>query len=95
MPATNAVAMPMLEAFMPYPMVVMIRFHRSDDILKYPQPPPEMKLTTAFWRLARGLALADVQVKHVALIVVAHMVEGEWSDLQGHGVRPGGSLRLP
>ncbi|HYJ90632.1 MAG TPA: tetratricopeptide repeat protein, partial [Pyrinomonadaceae bacterium] len=52
-------AMPMLESFMPYPVIVMIRFHRSDEILKYPQPPPEMKVTTAIWRFARGLAFTE------------------------------------
>ena len=40
--------------------------------------------------VGRGLALADVQVEHVALLVVARMVKGQRSDLHSHGVQPGG-----
>ena len=55
----NVAAMPMLEMFMPYPLVTMIRFHRSDEVMKYPQPAAAMKITNGMWRLARGLALAE------------------------------------
>jgi Flp pilus assembly protein TadD len=55
----NVAAMPMLEMFMPYPLVTLVRFHRSDEILKYPQPAPTLKATNGYWRLARGLALAE------------------------------------
>jgi predicted Zn-dependent protease len=51
--------MPMLEMFMPYHLVTLVRFHKADEIMKYPQPPAPMKLTNGFWRLARGLALAE------------------------------------
>ena len=50
--------MPPIEAFMTVPLMVAIRFHRWDEILKIPQPDPEMKVTTFFWHFARGLALA-------------------------------------
>jgi hypothetical protein len=45
--------------------------------------------------VGRGLALSDVQIEHVALLVVGRVVEGEGSDFHSHGVHPGGSLRLP
>jgi tetratricopeptide (TPR) repeat protein len=56
----NVAAMPMLEMFMPYRFVTLIRFHKADEIMKYPQPPASMKIQTGFWRFARGLALAEI-----------------------------------
>jgi len=50
--------MPPLEGFMTIPIAVDVRFHKWDEILKMPQPSPEMKTTTAFWHFARGMALA-------------------------------------
>jgi tetratricopeptide (TPR) repeat protein len=54
--APNLKAMPMLEAFRPYPIVSLVRFGRWDDILKEPQPDEALKMTTAFWHFARGSA---------------------------------------
>jgi tetratricopeptide (TPR) repeat protein len=51
--------MPMLEMFMTYTLVTEIRFHKWDNVMKYPNPAPEMTMTNAIWHLARGLALAD------------------------------------
>ena len=51
-------AMPMLEMFMPYPKVALVRFGRWDEVLNEPQPEPELKYTTAIWRFARGSAFA-------------------------------------
>lgn len=50
--------MPPLEGFMTISMAVDIRFHQWADILKMPQPNPELKTTTVFWHFSRGLALA-------------------------------------
>ena len=55
----NVAAMPMLEMFMPYALVTHVRFHKWDDVMKYPQPDANMLITTAFWHAARGLALAE------------------------------------
>lgn len=54
-------AMPMLEMFMPFRLVTLTRFHKWDEIMKYPQPAPELKLTNAFWHLARGMAYAETK----------------------------------
>lgn len=54
--APNLKAMPMLEAFRPYPIVSLVRFGRWDEILKEPQPDEALKMTTAFWHFARGSA---------------------------------------
>lgn len=53
-------AMGMLEMFMPYTIVTMTRFHKWDDMLKYPKPDPKMLITTAHWHAGRGLAFADM-----------------------------------
>jgi pimeloyl-ACP methyl ester carboxylesterase len=45
--------------FMPYHLVTLVRFQKWDDVMKYPQPAPELKITNAIWRTARGIALAD------------------------------------
>jgi tetratricopeptide (TPR) repeat protein len=50
--------MPPAEGFMTIPIAVDVRFHKWDEILKMPQPAPEMKVTTVFWHFARGMALA-------------------------------------
>ncbi|HYN25052.1 MAG TPA: tetratricopeptide repeat protein, partial [Pyrinomonadaceae bacterium] len=53
-------AMPMLEMFMPYTSVALVRFSKWDEILKTTQPDPQMKITTAFWHFARGTAFAGM-----------------------------------
>jgi tetratricopeptide (TPR) repeat protein len=55
----NVKAMPMLEMFMPYPIIALTRFHKWDEIMRYPKPSPEMLITTAHWQMARGIALAE------------------------------------
>lgn len=50
--------MPMLEMFMPYVTVTLIRFGRWDEVLKAEKPGPELKITTAYWHFARGLAFS-------------------------------------
>ncbi|MFN6962538.1 MAG: tetratricopeptide repeat protein [Pyrinomonadaceae bacterium] len=57
--APNLKAMPMLEMFMPYTIVTLARFHKWDEVMRQPQPAAELKITTAVWRMARGLALAE------------------------------------
>lgn len=51
-------AMPMLEMFVPYPKVSLVRFARWDEVFNEPKPEPELKITTAFWHFARGSAYA-------------------------------------
>lgn len=51
--------MPMLEMFAPYPLVTLVRFRKWDEIMKYPQPDAEMKITAGFLNFARGMALAE------------------------------------
>lgn len=52
--------MPMLEGFLPTPMLVLIAFERWQDILKLPAPDPSLAVTTAVWHFARGLAQANL-----------------------------------
>lgn len=51
-------AMPMLEMFVPYPKVALVRFARWNEVLNEPKPEPELKITTGFWHFARGSAYA-------------------------------------
>jgi tetratricopeptide (TPR) repeat protein len=51
-------AMPMLEMFMPYPEISLIRFARWTEVFNEPKPEPELKITTGFWHFARGSAYA-------------------------------------
>ncbi|MDQ3797923.1 MAG: alpha/beta fold hydrolase, partial [Acidobacteriota bacterium] len=50
--------MPMLEMFSPYPLVTLVRFQKWDEIMRYPQPESDMRITGGFRDFARGLALA-------------------------------------
>jgi tetratricopeptide (TPR) repeat protein len=50
--------MPPAEAFMTIPLAVDIRFHKWNEILKTPAPPPAQQTLTVFWHFARGMALA-------------------------------------
>jgi tetratricopeptide (TPR) repeat protein len=49
--------MQMLEGFHLYPLMIDLRFHRWDDILKAPAPTLERKLHRAFWQYSRAMAL--------------------------------------
>src|SRR5688500_10313956 len=51
-------AMPMLEMFVPYSQVSLVRFSRWNEVLNEPKPEPELKITTALWHYARGSAYA-------------------------------------
>ncbi|HKQ99343.1 MAG TPA: alpha/beta fold hydrolase [Pyrinomonadaceae bacterium] len=54
-------AMPMLEMFAPYPIVTLVRFQKWDEILKLAEPAPELKITGAYRRFARGMAYAETR----------------------------------
>ena len=51
--------MPMLEMFAPYTLVTLVRFRKWDEIMKYPQPESDLRITGGFWHFARGLAFAE------------------------------------
>jgi tetratricopeptide (TPR) repeat protein len=48
--------MPMLGGFMTTSNLMLVRFRKWDDILKVPQPAPEMTAPVAVWHFARGMA---------------------------------------
>jgi tetratricopeptide (TPR) repeat protein len=50
--------MPVAEVYVLYPIFVLVRFHRWDEVLKLPRPDPSLSMKTAFWHFARGSALA-------------------------------------
>lgn len=50
--------MPIAEMYAPYPIFILVRFHRWDEVLRLPSPNPSLPMTTAFWHFARGAAFA-------------------------------------
>jgi tetratricopeptide (TPR) repeat protein len=54
----HAKDMPMLEFFLPTPILVQVRFQRWDDILASAAPDEKLTITRALWHFARGLAFA-------------------------------------
>jgi tetratricopeptide (TPR) repeat protein len=75
--------MPMLEFFMPTPIMVQVRFHKWDEILKSPAPDENHTILKAVWHFARGSALAvrgDVtaaQGEQAALEEIMRAMPGE------------------
>lgn len=51
-------ALPMLEGFMTTSTLVLVRFHRWDDILRVRKPAGQMAASNAVWHFARGMAFA-------------------------------------
>src|SRR6185295_8342147 len=50
--------MPMVESMITMQTAVLLRFGRHDEILALPQPPADLPVEVAWWRFARGVALA-------------------------------------
>ena len=50
--------MPMAEVYVPTPFLVLVRFHRWDEVLKVPAPDSNLAMTNALWHFARGSAWA-------------------------------------
>jgi tetratricopeptide (TPR) repeat protein len=48
----------MMEAFAQSHLLVQLRFHRWQEVLKSPEPDPTLLLSRAFWHYGRALALA-------------------------------------
>ncbi len=51
--------LPLLDAFMPTPTLIMVRFRRWADILRTPVPDQKLTATTALWRFGRAMAYAS------------------------------------
>ncbi len=58
--APGVKAMPMLEGFLPTPIVVLFAFERWNDILKLPAPDQSLESTSAVWHSLRGIAFANM-----------------------------------
>jgi tetratricopeptide (TPR) repeat protein len=50
--------MPMAETYLSYPIFILVRFHRWDDVLELPAPSPGLAMINAFWHFGRGSAFA-------------------------------------
>jgi tetratricopeptide (TPR) repeat protein len=49
----------MLDAFLPTPTLMMVRFRRWDDLLNSPTPDSKLGATTALWHFGRAMAYAS------------------------------------
>jgi len=56
--APHTQMMPMVESLVTMKTSVLLRFGRHDEILALPQPPADHPVEIAWWRFARGVALA-------------------------------------
>jgi tetratricopeptide (TPR) repeat protein len=71
---------PMVEAFLPTRMLVLVRFHRWDEVLKLPEPDAAALTARALWHFSRGMAFAqnsktyDADYERRALFASANMV---------------------
>src|SRR5947209_6496435 len=57
--APGVKAMPMLEGFLPTPIVVLFAFERWNDLLSLPAPDASFVTTNAVWHSMRGIAFAN------------------------------------
>src|ERR1700736_1848887 len=58
--APGVKAMPMLEGFLPTPIVVLFAFEGWNDILKLPAPDASLLITNVVWHSLRGVAFANI-----------------------------------
>lgn len=57
--APSVKEMGMLEGFMATSTLMLVRFRRWEEIIRLPQPSSQLKVVTATWHFARGMALAS------------------------------------
>src|SRR5689334_20868514 len=51
--------LPIFDSFLPTPTLILIRFHRWDELLKLSAPDQKLTVGTAIWRVGRALAFAS------------------------------------
>jgi len=57
---------PSLESFLPTSALVLVRFRKWDELLKTPQPPQQLLLTSGIWHWSRAMAYAAKGQKQTA-----------------------------
>jgi tetratricopeptide (TPR) repeat protein len=81
----NLKQMPMLEGFMTVSPLVLVQFHRWQDIGKLPQPGAGRPGQKALWHFARGMAheatgrIAEAEREHAALVETSKAIPAEAS----------------
>jgi tetratricopeptide (TPR) repeat protein len=46
----------MVDGYLPNPFLVLLRFQRWEEVLRYPKPDPRMRMSIALWHYARAVA---------------------------------------
>jgi tetratricopeptide (TPR) repeat protein len=80
--------MPESESYLPTPILVLVRFHRWDEILNSSPPEPNLAMTNALWHFARGSAAAAMGKIEIAGAerTVLETVRGKTSPEQEFGM---------
>ncbi|TAH39500.1 MAG: hypothetical protein EYC70_01575 [Planctomycetota bacterium] len=80
--------LPFVDGYLTFPMHVLLRFGRWEDVLREPAPDPKLRVATALWHYARGAALANLdrvaeaQAEQEALAAaVGALAEGDFVGL--------------
>jgi len=71
--------MPMAEFLLPTQMLILVKFHRWDDVLKLPEPDAAAPTTQALWHFSRGMAYAAMSKPYEADYerrALSHATEG-------------------
>jgi len=80
--------MPESEVYLPTPFLVLVRFHRWEEIMNSSPPGPNLAMTNALWHFARGSAAAATGKIELAEAerTVLETVRGKTSPEQGFGM---------
>jgi len=80
--------MPESESYLPTPILVLVRFHRWNEILTTSPPEPNLVMTNALWHFARGSAAAAMGMIEMADAerTVLESVHGKTSSEQEFGM---------
>ncbi len=80
--------MPESESYLPTPILVLVRFHRWNEILTTSPPEPNLVMTNALWHFARGSAAAAMGKIEMADAerTVLESVHGKTSSEQEFGM---------
>jgi tetratricopeptide (TPR) repeat protein len=82
-------SMPMLEALLDGPALVLTRFQRWDDILNLPAPEASLAGARAFWRYSRGVAFSAKRALSKAKVEREELAALVNQPASGHNSVPG------
>lgn len=93
----QAKEIPMLDGFMPIPMLVRVRFQRWQEILNVSQPQSALPMSNGIWHYARALAFAATGKQNDARaeLVALEKLAPEMSKIPTNPTGTGNAERIP